>query len=343
MPIPLELARRLSVDEMIVLFKNGGMSSAKPPRRGEAIFEGTDYPRDWDGFIGQEQAIEQLRTQVVSSRARDKRLEHTLLASGLHGVGKTTLAHLLAFQREVGLICTTGPLAVQDARALVSGMEDKDILFIDEAHLLVQGNRTRADWILPFLTEGKLYTDEGAQQMPDVTVVAATTDVGKLPLTLISRFMVRPKLVNYTEEEASRIVANLAVRMDVAIQPEWTAPIARAANRNPREVRMILTQIRDLQTAFPDKEVDLAKAFEWAGLSYDGLDTVAQDMLLVLVAAKNHTASVDTIQAQLGEPGPLRHHEQTLLQRGYLTITGQGRKLTEAGVERALKLVKERI
>lgn len=343
MPIPNELARRLTVDEMVVLIRNGGTGPSKPPKRGEEIFEGTDYPRSWAGFIGQEEAKEQLMANVASSRAREARLDHTLLASGVQGIGKTTLAHLLAYKRRVGLVQTTGPLSVDDARSLMAGMRDQDVLFIDEAHLLVQGNRTRADWLLPFLTEGKLYTDSGAVDMPDVTVVAATTDVGKLPRTLISRFMVRPELVHYTEEEAATIAGNLAGRMGVAVQADWLPQIATAADRNPREMRMILTQIRDLALAFPDREVDLRKAFRWAGLSHDGLPKVAQDIMLVLVVSKNHTASIETIQAQLGEPGPLRHHEQTLLQRGYLTITGQGRKLTDTGVERALDLVKERV
>lgn len=342
MPLPDSLAQRLSVVELMDLYKNGSAGSGKVPARGEDIFTGVDYPRDWAGFIGQEQAKEQLMAQVQSSRSRATRLEHTLLASGVHGIGKTTLATLYAYQREVGLMHTTGPLDVAEARKMLKNMRNYDVLFIDEAHLLVQGNRTRADWILPFLTEGKLYTDTGAELMPDVTVVAATTDVGKLPQTIISRFMVRPKLVNYTEEESAAIAGNLAERMGVAVEPEYLPRIAKAASRNPRDMRMILTQVRDLTLAFPGRPLDLAKAFEWAGLSHDGIDTVAQEMLLVLLASAGHTASIESIRAQLGEPGPLRHHEQTLLQRGYLTVTPQGRRLTDDGVTRAVELMKER-
>lgn len=342
MTIPDAMMDRLSMAEMVEMYRNGGVGAGKPPKRGEEIFEGTDYPRTWEGFIGQEQAKEQLMTQVWSSQQRDVRMEHTLLASGIAGVGKTTLATLYAYKRRVGLVQTTGPLDVEDARKLLRNMQDHDVLFIDEAHLLVQGNRNRADWFLPFLTEGKLYTDSGALQMPDVTVVAATTDVGKLPRTLISRFMVRPKFVNYTENEAAQIVRNLSERMGVPVPAEHLVPIARAANRNPRDMRMILTQYRDLGLAFPDREPELAKAFEWAGLSPDGLTAVAQDILLVLLTAKDHTASIESLQAQLGEPGPLKHDEQDLLQRGFLTVTGRGRKLTDEGVVRAVELVRER-
>jgi Holliday junction resolvasome RuvABC ATP-dependent DNA helicase subunit len=313
---------------------------AKQPKRGDAIFEGVDYPRDWSGFTGQEQAKAQLRAQVASSLSRNARMEHTLLETGLHGVGKTTLATLMTYKRGVGFQQTTGPLSVDEARSLLLAMKDHDVLFIDEAHKLVEGNRTRADWLLPFMTEGMLYTARGAEKMPDVTLVAATTDVGRLPLTLISRFMCRPRFVAYSEAEAEQIVAGLAVRMGIDAEVDY-ARIARAANRNPRDARMILTQVRELAFAYPDQSVDLDTAFEWAGLSADGLGRVARDMLLVLLGSSDFTASIDTIGAQLGEPGPLKHHEQALLQHGLIEITGRGRKLTEDGVQRAARLLEE--
>lgn len=312
------------------------------PRRGEEIFAGTDYPRDFSGFIGQEQAKEQLTANLAHAMHNGVRLDHTLLASGLHGIGKTTLAYILANQARVGITAVSGPLTVQDARSALTAMQDGDILFWDEFHLAVSGNKNRADWLLPLLTDGELMTPHGAEPMPEVTVVAATTDIGKLNNTIISRFMIKPRLVAYTAHEATRIAGNLATRMKVDVDPsDWKA-IADAANRNPRDMRMILTAIRDLTYARADGGYDLRKAFEWAGLSYDGLTTVAQEMMLVLLASKNHTASIESIQAQLGEPGPLRHHEQTLLQKGFLTVTGRGRVLTEEGVERANLLIDER-
>lgn len=344
MPVPDAMMEALHRDLDAFVAQRAG-KPVKEPKRGDAIFEGVDYPRDWDGFVGQRMAKMQLQAQVASSQARGTRMEHTLLASGLHGVGKTTLATLLAYQRGVGIQQTTGPLTVEDAKALMLAMQDHDVLFVDEAHKLVEGNRTRADWLLPFMTEGVLYTDKGAEPMPDVTLVAATTDVGKLPLTLISRFMVKPKLVGYTPEEGADICGHLADRMGVyAFMPddERFEAIARAANYNPRDMRMILTQFRDLMHAFPDQPVDLATAFEWAGLSADGLGQVAQDMLLVLLGSSDFTASIDTIGAQLGEPGPLKHYEQSLLQHGLVEITGRGRKLTEDGVRRAARLLEER-
>jgi Holliday junction DNA helicase RuvB len=306
------------------------------PKRGEAIFEGTDYPRTWDGFVGQTEAKHQLQVAIASARARGARIDHTLLASGLHGVGKSTLAALIAGHAEVGLVQTTGPLTAGEAKSLMSAMEDRDILFIDEAHLLTSGNRNRADWLLPFMTEGVLYTSRGAEEMPHITVVAATTDVGRLPQTLISRFMVQPTIVPYSDQEGACIAASLAERMQVAgLADEHFRQIARAADCNPRVMRQILTGVRDLSYAAPEGHPDLATAFRWAGVSADGLTVIAREILILLAFAEGRTMSADSIRANLNEPGPIHHHEQQLLQRGLITITGRGRKLTDYGFARA--------
>lgn len=307
------------------------------PKYGSAIIAGTDYPQDWDGFIGQAQAVEQLRTSVASAKARGARLDHILLASGAHGIGKTTLAQIVAIRMGSGFITVSGPLSVDDARHVMRGMQDGDILFWDEFHLAVNGNRTRADWLLPMLTDHMLLTRAGAEPMPNITVIAATTDVGKLPQTIISRFMIRPRLEYYNDVEGAQICRALATRMKVRMSGDSTfRRIARAANNNPREMRMIITAVRDLAMAGP---VDLDKAFDWAGVTHDGLSRECVDILLVLVASPNVTASLETIQAALGEPGPLRHHEQTLIQKGLIVITGRGRALTEDGVSRAIELM----
>lgn len=320
-------------DVAAYLATQGGAGPVKP-KRGEEIFAGTDYPREWSGFVGQTEAKEQLMVQVASAQARGARLEHTLLASGVHGIGKSTMATLLAAQAEVGFVQTSGPLDIDKARRLILAMEDRDILFIDEVHTMVAGGKAKAEWLLPFMTEGRLYTDSGAIECPDVTIVGATTDAGKLPATILSRFMVKPKLVPYTTEEAARIAENLALRMNVELHPEQAPLVARAASANPRDMRSILTAIRDLQFAFPDQPVDLDKAFSWAGFSRDGLTEISREMLLVLSQQPNRTLAIDTLSSLLGEPGPLKHHEQALLQRGFITITGRGRQLTDTGMAR---------
>lgn len=333
----------INADVLTKMFQDqGGSTSEIKPKYGDEIFAGTDYPREWSGFVGQDQAKEQLIVQAASAKARGARIEHTLLSSGIHGVGKTTLATLVASTAGVGFLQTTGPLTVDDAFDLISSMQDNDILFIDEAHLLVQKSRTGADWLLPFMTEGVLYTKRGPQVMPNIAIVAATTDAGKLPETMLSRFMCTPEIVHYTEVEAGQIADSLAGRMGVDIGDQGQA-IAVAADRNPRAMRKILTSVRDLSYAYPTSHPNLDRAFRFAGVSPDGLSTVARDILLVLLQSRDFSASVESIAAHLGEPGPLKHHEKQLLQHGYLDITSRGRSLTDRGQDRALTEARLRI
>src|SRR5262249_22065450 len=154
-------------------------------------------------------------------------------------------------------------------------------------------------------------------------LVGATTDVGKLPATLIGRFMCQPTIGRYTPDEAAAICRQLSARMGVPV-PDGALPhIARAADSNPRTMRQILTAGRDLGFAYPDSHPNLEKAFTWSGVSADGLSQTARDMLLILYGARDYTSSIDSLRAQLGEPGPLHHHEQALLQRALLTVTGR--------------------
>jgi len=291
-----------------------------------------DYPTDWSEFIGQEPAVAQLKIAIASAQKRGVRLDHTLLASGAHGIGKTTIAQIVACQMDTGFKAVSGPLSIDDARTTIGQMGNSDILFWDEFHLAVQGNKSRADWMLPFLTDSVLLTTGGTVRMPQVTVVAATTDVGKLPQTIISRFMIKPRLDMYTDAEAILICGKLAQRMNVIVNvPDYPA-IVRAAANNPRDMRMILTSIRDQQAV--QGSYSLPLACEWAGLTEDGLTREAMEMMQVLYCTRNRTMSIESIQATLNEPGPLRHHEQALIQRGYVLVTGRGRMLTEAGAAR---------
>jgi Holliday junction resolvasome RuvABC ATP-dependent DNA helicase subunit len=307
------------------------------PRRGEEIFEGTDYPRSFAGFIGQEEAVEQLTVAIGSAKARDVRLGHTLIASGIPGVGKSTLAALTAYVMGVGLVSTTGPLTAQEFRSMAKTMEDRDIMHVDEAHLLTMGGKNKADWLLPWMLEGKLYTERGAEVLPDITLLCTTTDPGKLLGTLLTRFSLTPQLTPYNSEQGTLICAQNAARMGVAAPEDSYPPIARAAANNPRIMRKILDRVRDLNFAYPESHPNLEKAFRWAGVSEDGLSTVARDILILLYVAEDHTEALATLASRLNEPGPIDLHEQQLLQRGLITITGRGRKLTDAGVEYARK------
>ncbi len=325
-------------------------SNVPAPRRGDAIFVGSG-PRTWDEYVGQARAKGQLRACIASATARDTRLDHILIAAGGYGAGKTTLARLIAAEMGVGLVELSGKISVEQARPILRAMQPKDILFIDEIHLMVSGGKSGAEWLLHLLEDGRILTGAGAEPMPDITVVAATTDAGKLPETILSRFSTRPVLDALTLGEASTIAAGMAERLGFgqgipALSPTTAVRVAEAANHNGRDMRALLCTLRDasyggMADVDDAGDHDLTHALEWAGLSYDGLSQQAQDYLTVMLMDFDGKAGERTIAAALGEPGPLRHVEKMLLQKGLIQITPNGRALTERGTDRTGKLLEE--
>lgn len=320
------------------------------PKVGSAIFDGTDYPTEWSALVGQKRAVAQLRAACLSARVRQKRLDHVLLASGVPGIGKTSLAKLVAADIGTGIVEVAGKIGFEEAQHIISGMASNDVLFIDEIHQMAGG--TKAEWLLHVLQDGVLMGKNGPEQIPDITIIGATTDAQKLPMTILGRFPIKPVLEPYTEDEAATIGTRLAQKVGFGATPFLPIPgpatmvnIARAANCNPREIRMLLIALRDAtlseSTVAVGSTYDLSVALDWAGYTSDGLSRLAQDYLSVLLVTYDGQAGEKTIANALGEPGPLRHTEQLLIQKGLLSITSSGRQLTEAGVERAALVLKE--
>lgn len=311
------------------------------PKYGDEIFTGGDYPREWSEIIGQERAKERLQAAILSARMRAARLDHTLLASGLHGVGKTTLAKLTAYQMKAGYIEVSGVVSVDEMRTILHGMQDHDIVFWDEVHLAIAGGASKAGWVLPWLTDGGLMTARGFEPMPDVTLIAATTDAQRLTQAFLSRFMVQPVLEQYSPGNARLIARSLAERMGLGDLPDDLAgAVASASNGNPRDMRALLIALRD--TNLSRGAYDLDVALTWIGVSEDGLSVLAQEYMLALGVMCEGKAGEKTIASQLGEPGPLRHTEQLLAQKGYLTIEPDGRTMTELGMTRVERILRDR-
>lgn len=320
------------------------------PKRGEEIFAGmNDYPREWSEFIGQAEAVDRIYAACYSARVEGRRTDHILLASGLHGIGKTSLAKLIAYQLKVGLVELSGAISAEEARPVLRSMQDEDVLFIDEVHLTVAAGKAKAEWLLHLLADGRLLTAAGEERMPNITVIAATTDVQKLPQTMISRFPVRPVLVTYTVPEAAAIAARMATKLGFGLLIPFPSvgvlvQVATAANCEPREVRQVLIALRDsvhTGTTPPVEDFDLGVAMRWCKLTPDGLNQVAQNYLTTLLTTFEGTAGEKVIASAIGEPGGVRHTEQTLVGKGLLVVTGQGRKLTDAGVARTVGLLHE--
>lgn len=325
---------------------------ARPgPKRGEDLFKGTDYPSRWEDYIGQTEAKNFLRAAAMSAKYRKARLDHIMIASGTAGIGKSALVRLIAKEMDTGLMEVQGAVDVNDAIRILTVMKDGDILFWDEIHNAVSGGKAKAEWLLSFLQDGVIITSAGITRVPDVTVIAATTDAQKLPEAILSRFTVKPVLESYTEEQAGQIVDVVARGVFCAIglpKPgEWNRKaIVEAANCNPRAITQLLKILRDsaLANGFAgttSSTYPMDDMFRWSGLTADGLDKLAQDYLATLYTQPNFRAGEKSIAQALGEPTPPRHTEKLLIQKGLIRICPQGRELTAEGIDRVVELVEE--
>lgn len=309
------------------------------------------YPDEWDEFIGQATAKRTLRVKIASAQEREVPLSHVLLASGTPGVGKTTLGLLTAAALGTRMKMVSGKMSANEARITLSAMRDGDVLFIDEVHQLVRGGKANAEWLLHLLQDGVLMGPRGPEPQPQVTVIGATTDAGRLPETVLSRFPIKPVLEPYSLQEATLI----AINMGKALLPKeapWPRhedfqAVAIASNHNPRVMSSIIQNMRDLVTvdfdaAFDGMHYDLTEPLAWLGLTMDGLDDLAQRYLVTIMRDFEGQAGGRSMEDRLQEPGGIDSVERVLMGKGYIVKTRQGRVLTAEGINRAQELATEK-
>jgi Holliday junction DNA helicase RuvB len=306
----------------------------------------------WDSFVGQERAKRQLQRAAGAAKIRGARMPHTLLAAGAPGIGKTSLAMLIAKEMGTKLRIISGRVSVGEVRLTLSGMDDHDILLIDEIHTVFSGNKRNGEWLLHLLENGVILGPRGPEEQPDITVIGTTTDAGILPDTILDRFpaSARPPLVGYNDEEAAQIAMTMAERI---IEPPIPLPtpgncaaIALAANNNPRVIRGLVEALRDsiyfyrVENFISDEEgYALDEVFEDAGVTPDGLTELAVRYLVVMLDEfRGEPAGAGAMKERLREQSGLASTERLLADKGYLAFTKRGRDLTQAGMKRARTL-----
>lgn len=305
------------------------------------------YPQTWDEFIGQDTAKRQLQVAIASAKTRSAPLGHVLLASGTPGIGKTAMALLATAELEAGMNIVSGKMSLNEARIALSVLDDRDVLFIDEIHRLVQGGKGNAEWLLHLMQDGVLMGPKGPEVQPMVTIIGATTDVGRLPETIVSRFPLRPVLKPYTLDEATEIAIDMVSHALPGGVPfpnmDDMRAIARAASHNPRTIRAIVNNLRDLALVDIDAvhdgtNYDLSEPLAWLGLTLDGLTDTACRYLVILIEDFAGQAGERAMQDRLQEPGGIDHTERLLMEKGLIAKTPQGRVLTREGITRANEL-----
>jgi Holliday junction DNA helicase RuvB len=322
-----------------------------PSKRNERIISGTLQdadrdlelslrPRTLDEYIGQEQVKENLRIFTEAALNRGEALDHVLLY-GPPGLGKTTLASIIANEMRVGIRTTSGPAIERqgDLVAILTNLEPGDILFIDEIHRL---RRPVEEVLYPAMEDSvvdiMIGKGPGARsvrlELPPFTLIGATTRAGMLTSPLRDRFGVISRLEFYSNEELKTIVQRAARILGIAIDESGAWEIARRARGTPRVANRLLKRVRDYAEVRADGIItgEVARAaLELFEVDEDGLDRIDRDLLLAIIEKfSGGPVGVDTIAAAINEEVETIEDvcEPYLMQIGFLQRTPRGRVAT---------------
>ena len=316
-------------------------STALPEDAGE----GSLRPRYLNEYIGQERAKENLRIFIQAAKMRGEALDHVLL-HGPPGLGKTTLAAVIANEMGVNMRITSGPTIEKpgDLAALLTNLQENDILFVDEIHRM---NRAVEEILYPAMEDfaidiiiGKGPSANSIRlDLPKFTLIGATTRSGQLSAPLRDRFGVILRLELYTPEELRRIVERSAGILGISIEHDGAEEIARRSRGTPRIANRMLKRVRDYAQVRGDGKITREIASEGLSmLDVDelGLDRVDRTLLTTMIDKfGGGPVGLDTLAASTGEDANTIEdvYEPYLLQLGFIQRTPRGRICTAAAYE----------
>ncbi|KKI19334.1 Holliday junction branch migration DNA helicase RuvB [Sphingomonas sp. Ag1] len=300
-------------------------------------------PKRLDEFVGQAAARDNLRVFIEAAKSRGDALDHVLFF-GPPGLGKTTLAQIVAREMGVGFRATSGPVIAKsgDLAALLTNLEDGDVLFIDEIHRL----QPAVEEVLYPAMEDRaldLMIGEGPSarsvriDLPRFTLVGATTRQGLLTTPLRDRFGIPIRLQFYTVEELTKVVTRAAALLDLHIAPDGAAEIARRSRGTPRISGRLLRRVRDFANVAGVVEVDAVaadRALNRLEVDILGLDAMDRRYLTMIADIyRGGPVGVETLAAGLSEPRDTIEEviEPYLIQLGLVARTARGRVLNAGG------------
>ena len=306
----------------------------------EESFERALRPKFLDDYVGQKKIREQLEIFIAAAQKRKDALDHVLLF-GPPGLGKTTLAHIISNELNVNLKMTSGPVLEKagDLAAILSNLEENDVLFIDEIHRL---SPVIEEILYPAMEDYRLdiMIGEGPSarsvklDLPPFTLVGATTRAGMLTNPLRDRFGIVARLEFYTDDELAKIVSRSAKLLDVLIDDQGSAEIAKRSRGTPRIVNRLLRRARDYADVKANGKINQAiaeAALRMLDVDEIGLDLMDRNYLLAIMDKfSGGPVGLDNLSAALGEEKDTIEDviEPYLIQQGYLMRTPRGRVAT---------------
>lgn len=302
-------------------------------------------PKTFSEYVGQEKTKENLRIILEAAKKRNETPEHVLL-HGPSGLGKTTLAHLVARQLNTNLRITSGTALEKagDVGSILTGLGDGDVLFIDEVHRL---NKSVEEVIYPAMENYKLDIVIGKGNaaktlqidLPRFTLVAATTKISLLSAPFRSRFGVSFRLEYYHDDEVIRILQRSAHLLGITVAPEALVRIAQSSRATPRVANRLLKRVRDFAQVHGHEDIDdkVAKtALQLLEVDTRGLEETDRKILLAIattfsggpVGVKSIAAAVSEEEATIEDV-----YEPYLMRLGFIARTNRGRVITKSGLE----------
>jgi len=309
----------------------------------DGLFETTLRPRVLGEFVGQQRIKDKVLISVEAARRRQEALDHVLL-SGPPGLGKTTLAHIIANELGVSVKVTSGPVLERkdDLAAILTDLKDRDVLFIDEIHRL---SRVVEECLYPAMEDFRIdvligegpHAKSVALTLPHFTLVGATTRSGMLTSPLRDRFGINARLNFYEEAEICQVILRSAGILKVDIEPEGAQEIARRARRTPRVANRLLKLVRDFAQVKADGRITRQVAHDALALwevDQQGLDAMDREILeTIALKFGGGPVGLKTIAVAVSEdPDTIEDvYEPFLIQIGFLNRTPSGRVVTPLG------------